>query len=67
LIAMTDAEPEDASAKVVAAHPDWQLKDANGKPLNPAGKLVYNMSVPAVQQFYADSIGNLSDLGWVDG
>ena len=30
-----------------------QLKDASGQPLHPAGKLVYDMAVPAVQQFYA--------------
>jgi hypothetical protein len=61
------AEPEDASRTVVAAHAEWQLKDASGKPLDPAGKLVYDMSVPAVQQFYAGVIANLSDSGWIDG
>jgi hypothetical protein len=61
------AEPEDASTKVVAAHLDWQLKDASGKPLNPAGKLVYDMALRAVQEFYAGVIANLSDSGWVDG
>ena len=46
---------------------DGTIKDASGKPLDPAGKLVYDMSVPAVQQFYAGVIANLSDSGWIDG
>jgi hypothetical protein len=39
----------------------------DGKPLHPAGKLVYNMTVPAVQAFYAGVVANLSAAGWVDG
>jgi hypothetical protein len=34
------SEPEDGSHVAMAAHPAWQLKGANGKPINPAGKLV---------------------------
>eukprot|EP00041_Stephanoeca_diplocostata_P011207 m.182251 g.182251 ORF g.182251 m.182251 type:complete len:377 (+) comp18458_c1_seq7:106-1236(+) len=61
------AEPWDASTAVMRARPEWQLRGANGKPLDPEGKLVYNMTIPAVQSFYADNIANLTATGYADG
>eukprot|EP00038_Savillea_parva_P022164 m.37002 g.37002 ORF g.37002 m.37002 type:complete len:487 (-) comp5464_c0_seq1:108-1568(-) len=61
------AEPWDASTQVVKATPAWQLRGADGRPLNPEGKYVYNMTVPAVQQFYSNVIANLSSHSAIDG
>eukprot|EP00037_Helgoeca_nana_P012504 m.113772 g.113772 ORF g.113772 m.113772 type:complete len:262 (-) comp21486_c0_seq2:986-1771(-) len=61
------AEPWDASSQQVRNNPAWQLRGADGKPLNPESKFVYNMTIPAVQQFYTAVVANLSAKGWVDG
>jgi hypothetical protein len=54
------SEPWDASQAVMRMHPDWQLRGADGKPINPEGKLVYNMSNPEVSAFYTSVVANLS-------
>mmetsp|Transcript_8274 Transcript_8274/g.24571 ORF Transcript_8274/g.24571 Transcript_8274/m.24571 type:complete len:443 (-) Transcript_8274:125-1453(-) len=61
------AEPWDASTAVVRDTPAWQLRGADGKPLNPEGKFVYNITMPRVQQFYTQVVANLSAAGQVDG
>eukprot|EP00039_Didymoeca_costata_P013864 m.217523 g.217523 ORF g.217523 m.217523 type:complete len:271 (+) comp15887_c0_seq5:18-830(+) len=61
------SEGWDASQAVMRAHPEWQLKDAHGKVINPEGKLAYNMSISAVVSFYSDVIANLSNMEWIDG
>ena len=61
------SQPWDASNKQMEAHHDWQLKGPDGKPLNPEGKLVYNMAMKQVQRFYTDAIANLSTAAVVDG
>ena len=54
------SEPWDASQSVMRMHPDWQLRGADGKPVNPEGKLVYNMSNTEVPAFYTSVVANLS-------
>ena len=61
------SQPWDHSNAAMKAHPSWQLDGPDGKPLNPEGKLVYNMTEAAVQAFYTSCIANLSILQGIDG
>lgn len=61
------AEPYDDYFSNVSSHDSWQLRDADGTILKPEGKLVYNMTVPAVPEFWADVVSGVVARGYADG
>jgi hypothetical protein len=55
------------ASKVFDAHPEWRLRDRNGAPVDFNNRPRYDLSVPAMREWWSDTVANAMTKAPLDG